>query len=626
MRTAIAKQFTLLRVFVVLLVIALALEALQIPNLVLWIALVPMGAILAFRGIRYLLRQSIWRLRNRLIVTYVFIAVVPIVLILALAAVGTWIVVGQVAVYLITSQLERRSLLLEGPAHLLAESAAVDREKRLVQVENLLNAEAPGYELVFSDSNNTTRFPAQSDLDLPGEALANYTGYMERNGRFYCFASARSAVGRAVIVEPMTADLLTRLQPGIGRLILRGITGTAGQVAGEIPAAYNFLDFEAPWLGRISVMPWQNPAQAGIAILGVQTRPSAVFQAVFGGKMDAGQTSLLAFIVIASLLLAVELLSLVIGVSLTRSITQAVAGLYAGTTNIAKGDFAWRIPVKGNDQLAALGHSFNNMTAQIQNLVSVAQEKERLQSEIKIASDVQSQLFPRKPPVPNTIELMGACQPARSVSGDYYDYLRLQDGNLAFAIGDVAGKGISAALLMASIQSILRTLLAAGVAHDGGADARFSTAHAVEQLNRQLYASTAPEKYATFFFGVYDETTRILRYTNAGHLPPVLIQTNGVQMLDPTGTVVGAFPSIRYEERQVEIAPGDVLVAYTDGITESENSYGEEFGVERLSETVALYRDASAASLVTKIFEASASWNPSPEQADDMTLLVARGI
>jgi sigma-B regulation protein RsbU (phosphoserine phosphatase) len=179
---------------------------------------------------------------------------------------------------------------------------------------------------------------------------------------------------------------------------------------------------------------------------------------------------------------------------------------------------------------------------------------------------------------------------------------------------------------MASIQSILRTLLTSGLAHDGGADARFSTAHAVEQLNRQLYANTAPEKYATFFFGVYEEATRMLKYTNAGHLPPLLVQANGSAVLESTGTVVGLFPSVRYEERHIEIAAGDVLVAYTDGITEAEDSYGVEFGTERLAEIVTRNRHVPVDELVRTIFDAVALWSRAPEQADDMTLLLARGI
>ena len=636
MKTGAAKYITLPLAFTCLLAVALLLAWLNIGAVLLWIALVPMGAILAVRGVRFLVKHALWRLRNRLILTYVFIAVVPIVLILALAAVGTWMIVGQIAVYLVTSKLERHALLLEDPAHFLAESSASDLSARVDQVVKTLRSQAPGLELIVSDGNaaggeTAARYPANNDLDLPGDTLANYTGYVEKNGRVFCFASARSGSRRAVLVEPMNAGLLMQLEPGIGRLNVNTVSALTskvnlGEVAGAVPPAYNFLDFETPWGGRIPTLRWQQPELSGTALLVLQTRPSAVFEALFSGKMDDAQGTLTLFLVTTGLLLLVEVLSLVVGVSLARSITQSVAGLYAGTTNIAKGNFAWRIPVKGQDQLAALGNSFNKMTAQLEESLSVAKEKERLQSELKIASEVQEQLFPGKAPKLNTIELLGSCQPARMVSGDYFDYIRLPDGNLALAIGDVAGKGISAALLMASIQSILRTLLASGLAHDGGADAGFSTAHAVEQLNRQLYENTAPSKYATFFFGVYEESTRMLKYTNAGHLPPLLFKAEGSKELEATGTVVGLFPSVRYEERHIEIAPGDVLMAFTDGITEAENSYGEEFGAERLAEIVKRSHDATVEQLVARIFEAVALWSHAPEQADDMTLLIARGI
>ncbi len=260
----------------------------------------------------------------------------------------------------------------------------------------------------------------------------------------------------------------------------------------------------------------------------------------------------------------------------------------------------------------------------------IAKEKERLQSEVQIASEVQNQLFPRTPPNMRTIELIGVCQAARMVSGDYYDYLGLPDGNLALAIGDVAGKGISAALLMASIQSIMRTQLAAGLvrsaaAGNGHTAMRYSTSGMVAQLNRQLYASTSPEKYATFFFGVYDEESRVLTYTNAGQLPPLLLHNGESKLLDVTGTVVGAFPVIRYEEQSVGIGPGDLLIAYTDGITEPENAYGQDFGVERLAETALRYQNSEPKEIVAKIIEAVKHWSSASETPDDMTLVIARG-
>jgi sigma-B regulation protein RsbU (phosphoserine phosphatase) len=353
---------------------------------------------------------------------------------------------------------------------------------------------------------------------------------------------------------------------------------------------------------------------------------------IFNNGIDTAQNVTIFFVIVLWLLLLGELVSLVIGISLTRTITQAVHGLYQGTSQIAKGDFTWRIPVRGSDQLAELGRSFNNMTSQIENLVVIAKEKERLQSEVEIAGEVQNQLFPRSAPTMRTIELIGVCQAARMVSGDYYDYLCLPDGNLGLAIGDVAGKGISAALLMASIQSIMRTQLAAGLprsiaaGHAFEAAEHISTSSMVEQLNRQLYASTSPEKYATFFFGVYEEHSRILTYTNAGHLPPLLLRGGQSQLLEVTGTVVGAFPVIHYEEQTVEIHPGDLLIAYTDGITEPENAYGEEFGVERLTETALRYQNTEPKEIVAKIMEAVAHWSTAAELPDDMTVVIARGL
>jgi sigma-B regulation protein RsbU (phosphoserine phosphatase) len=148
----------------------------------------------------------------------------------------------------------------------------------------------------------------------------------------------------------------------------------------------------------------------------------------------------------------------------------------------------------------------------------------------------------------------------------------------------------------------------------------------VGQLNRQLYANTSPEKYATFFFGLYDENTRSMTYTNAGHLPPLLLRGSDVQLLEVTGTVVGAFPSISYQEKSIELRPDDLLVAYTDGITEPENEYGEEFGADRLADTVRRNQTREPGEIAAKVMEAVRQWSNAPELPDDMTLVVMRGL
>ena len=201
--------------------------------------------------------------------------------------------------------------------------------------------------------------------------------------------------------------------------------------------------------------------------------------------------------------------------------------------------------------------------------------------------------------------------------------MALSESSLAFAIGDVAGKGISAALLMATIQSTMRTQLSST---NGAGPMHFSTAKLVANLNRQLYATTAPEKYATFYFAIYDDLTQSLTYTNAGHLAPILVRGGGLSTLDSTGTVVGAFPIARYAEKTIQLDQGDMLVAYTDGIVEPENAYGEMFGEERLKDLIQKYARAESSEIIARTMEAVNLWTGAGELQDDMTMLVARRL
>ncbi len=619
------------RTFAILLALYLVLEWTHFANglaTLLALVLVVLGSVLAIGLIRGIVRKSIWRLRNRLIMTYVFIGMVPIVLILALAGIGTYILVGQVAAYLVSSELDRLAASLQEPVRILSQAREADQDGMAQAIGNFLAQRMPGLQVLVMGAH-TVHYPHESTLEPPAEVDSDYTGFVRKGNVFY-FASIAHRGNETVIAAAPITPVLPQIVSGIGALNF----GERSPVVGAVPAAYSGLgklDFSDTWPNQIRVARWDHPDTLDRVALFVTTRPSAVLGKIFSNGMDSADLAVIFFSVVAALLLAVELVSLVIGVSLSRSVTGAVHGLYQGTLHIARGDFGWRIPVRGSDQLADLSRSFNNMAGQIEKLVVVAKEKERLQSEVEIASDVQNQLFPHSAPVLRTIELIGICQPARMVSGDYYDYLCLPDGSLALAIGDVAGKGISAALLMASIQSIMRTQIAAGLpvlaaAANGQPSSCFSTSNTVAQLNRQLYASTAPEKYATFFFGVYDEASRMLTYTNAGHLPPLLLRGGEVKLLDVTGTVVGAFPVIRYEEQKLEIQPDDLLIAYTDGITEPENAYGEEFGTERLAEIAQRHHRSEPGEIVAKIMEAVRHWSTAPELPDDMTVVIARGL
>jgi sigma-B regulation protein RsbU (phosphoserine phosphatase) len=300
--------------------------------------------------------------------------------------------------------------------------------------------------------------------------------------------------------------------------------------------------------------------------------------------------------------------------------------------------------VQSSDQLATLANSFNSMTDSIEALIREQKEKQRLEGELAIAQEVQAQLYPHLTTQFETLEVHGFCRPARTVSGDYYDFLALTSDKLMLAVGDISGKGISAALMMATIHSavraysfedvsVLRESVSVGASHgDGSAllvasesrGAEASPAILLTLLNRQLYASTPMAKYATLFLGIYDEASRGLTYSNGGHLPPILISEDGAsQLLDCGGTVVGLFDNLTFPEATVRLRPGDILVAYSDGVTEPENDYGE-FGEERLIQLVRANRHLPLERITEIVTAAVHDWIGDAEQPDDITLVLAR--
>ncbi|HEY7392197.1 MAG TPA: SpoIIE family protein phosphatase [Bryobacteraceae bacterium] len=576
------------------------------------------GVVALIRLLRRSLRKAIWRLRNRLIAAYLLIAVVPIVLILTLAGIAAYAVVGQMAVYMVDSELSRRITFLNASVAGLR-MQGVDARLFLSRMAPLIETRFPHFDLLL-EGKTETRYPADSHLKPPPDEWQEANGLVVKNKQVYAWVHDRSKDGEITLMAPLSHDLLTNLVPGLGDVDLAPFTLGGRQ---SPPPKRNALDLEIPFAYPEQLESWDSPHSPFTALLLVDTRPSAVLGTIFGQKGQWAEAAMTLFVAVGILFLLVELASLFFGVRLSRTITGAVHELYAGTQHVKEGDFSYRIPVRGNDQLAELGASFNTMTDNLGRLIAVAKENERLQSELAIAREVQAQLFPKAAPSLRGLKLAGVCQPARSVSGDYYDFLSISERAVAFAIGDVAGKGISAALLMAAIQSNMRTQLAAT---DGNRPNYFSAASLVGALNRQLYANTAPEKYATFYFALYDDVEHVVTYTNAGHLPPMLVRKQCVDQLEPTGTVVGAFPSARYEEQKIALEPGDILVAYTDGMVEPENVYGEMFGEERLRDLVLRHAGEDSDEMIARAMEAVVQWTGSTELQDDMTMLVARRV
>lgn len=242
------------------------------------------------------------------------------------------------------------------------------------------------------------------------------------------------------------------------------------------------------------------------------------------------------------------------------------------------------------------------------------ESERRAARELEIARQVQARLFPQRMPAVRTLEYSGACVQAREVGGDYYDFLDLGQERLVMVIGDIAGKGIAGALLMANLQANLRSQCA--IAADE--PRRF-----LRSVNQLFYENTADGDYATFFFAEYNDKTGRLRYTNCGHLAGLLLRGDGaLERLPSVATVLGLFEDWDCEVEELQLLPGDTLVLYTDGMTESFNGSGEEFGEHRLVEALRRHRGESSQALVSSLLEEVRQFNPA-EQQDDITLIVA---
>ena len=668
-------------------------------------------SILAFSWLK---KKLLWRVRNRLIVTYVFIGVIPVVLLLTLGFVTLYLFAGQFSGFVVTSEIHSQLRSLEaGNAAIGNELAARLERGENPTVESLaglkkrdrawarrqVGAWYRGKLLPLSSepvkteafappgflSKNDNPY-AQSIRDgLPFREIVRDQGQLHL--RVASVFPVRSETLTVVTSEPLDKNLVEQLASTLGEVTLyaAGISmeeppnvasskGTEQSNAapqrslsvtpekskggafvyrqedlhptftvGALPASSGTFDREIQFGTPLRVVDWKtgDSERAG-ALVRVRTLPSVLYGRLFAslGDFAAGVGYIL--LGVGIFFLIIELVALFTGTRMTRTVTQAVAQLHDATKHVDRGDFSHRIPVRSRDQLSELALSFNSMTESIEKLILEQKEKHRLENELAIAQEVQAQLFPRQGAELESLEVHGFCRPARTVSGDYYDFLSASSHKLILAVGDISGKGISAALLMATLHSAVRAyrfaseeliftesslagLTASREEYGRDCDELFqSPGRILSLLNRHLYRSTQPEKYATLFLAHYDAASARLTYSNAGQLPPLVLGQDGsIRRLDQGGTVVGLMDGMHYDEDSFHMQSGDILVAYSDGVTEPENDFGE-FGEERMMEVVSRYRDQPLHVISTQVMLALDAWIGAEEQPDDITLVLAR--
>jgi sigma-B regulation protein RsbU (phosphoserine phosphatase) len=250
---------------------------------------------------------------------------------------------------------------------------------------------------------------------------------------------------------------------------------------------------------------------------------------------------------------------------------------------------------------------------------SVAHEmaqREQLDREMAITREVQQRLFPHRLPTVQGLVYTGTCRPAQSVGGDYYDFIELPDGAFAFAVGDVSGKGMPAALLMSALQASVR-----GQAMNGVTDLGIF----MRNVNRLLYDMSPKSHFATLFYGIFDPKTKVMRYASCGHNPPILLRAGGsLELLAPTGPGVGIMRLSQYKQSEVQLGCGDLLVAFTDGFTEAMNASKDEFGEQRLIETIREAAPLAPDAILHHTMSAVDRFSGGAMQHDDMTMVVLK--
>jgi sigma-B regulation protein RsbU (phosphoserine phosphatase) len=663
-------------------------------------AITPLVLILLFRWFTY---TVLWRVRNRLILTYLLMGLAPLVMFATLAAIAGYLLAGQYATNMGLSRLnegitrvrdQARSAAVFGTQNVakMSRADAISSTKGSTAASGgTANSSAlagsgseDGTPLSLMELKGSTWVPLEGTAakDNAGPLTSGaapvwlhpgFEGIVDHAGQLYlCAEVGAPRNGRTVLVlasRPLTRRELDVMSKGLGRILLSQsfshLASDAGTDTSDTetdkdddakPVHVNVVvpkdSDEGDFFDKVSSAPmatpphaWRNPpvwftAELPVtswetgnklqAMIAVISRPSYLYALLFASSVKVGKVVWAMLIGIAAFFALMELFALAMATSLSLTITRSVAQLYKGTRAIDAGNLEYRIPVKRKDQLAALATSFNGMAASVSDLLVQQREKERLLNELAIAQEVQTTLFPRSPARMGALEVHGTCLPARTVGGDYFDFIfgygpglgadGKSAGHVTLALGDISGKGISAALLMSALHSADRAFSAA-VNEEG---APVSPALLLKLLNAHLYRSTQSARYATLFLATYDPATRRLTYSNGGHLPPLVISKDGsVQRLEVGGAVVGLLDGLEYEEATVQLEPGDLLVAYTDGLTEPEKN-GEDFGEERLMEFVRARRDEPLTVLASNTLQVVKAWIGEQEQPDDMTVVLAR--
>jgi len=594
-------------------------------------------------------RAFLWRVRRKLILSYVFIGVVPVVLLLAFVLTG-----GMLLYITVTSYVFRDGLRdVAADVQQIAENVAIEIGRTPGEVQAVIDAAQgaavsryPGVSLAvlrvaggtpvtagpWAHASPVTSVPTWvvKQHDFLGRLVVRALGDSDRL-QVVLRAASPSPDNRSFVIADLPVDdlVLARLEERTGTTV-GGVTAVdCGPTARSSPSSTTGWSLFSETVAILDCTRWEDGTTGTLSINVVApigrladrlaSIESSNIQAAVGVSWWSIFVNLL--IALAVLFLIIQGSAAFMGGMLARSITSAVHELFVGTERVQQGDFAHRIRIESRDQLGDLADSFNRMSTSIEYLLLVQREKQRLDDELRIARDIQKSLLPVRTPDIGGIDVADLCEPAREVGGDYYDFFQLGPRQLGVLIADVSGKGTSAALYMAELKGLMLAL----------SRTERSPRRLLTEVNRLLADHLDNRSFITATYAVVDLDAQTLTAARAGHTPLLVVSEGRSDLVAPDGMVLGLrlpgaterFEQV-LEEHTCLLKPGDVVVLYTDGITEAMNPAGDMFGDEALARVVTAHADLDAMGIRERVVRDVKTFVATAEPHDDMTMVVLR--
>jgi sigma-B regulation protein RsbU (phosphoserine phosphatase) len=617
--------------------------------------------------IRKLVRTFLWRIRRKLILSYVFIGLIPLCLLAVLLGMAFWMFMGQATSEMFNSALDACLLQNKAEAQKLIALSQVYEPKELrdrwlgdVDPEDRAWMKKASIVLFSPEAQTVIAGDNTSLALLPWLARKDFSGLILRDQRLWLLSAAHDSrqMSSLVILAPVSSELLEVIGKRIGAEISFVPTGNTAK--GELDAGIGmkrkgplwpvWWDVPVLWLSlpdqfnsengeKIAYadsyaqkhdqgLDTGNAAREGnadnqdlsIGAFVLKTNVSRVYDHIFSRSTILQKVAYAVMAAIAIFFLVIELISFASGFLLAKSITGSVHNLFEGTERITAGDFSFRIRVKARDQLGDLAKSFNSMTASIQNLLVERAEKERLAESLRIARAMQENLLPRQVTSIGGIEIASMNLPAQEVCGDYYDVIRKNEQEVGIIIADVSGKGPSAALYMAEVKGVMLSM-----------SRRLAVPYDIMvEANRILAPTLDSKNFITMTYATVNEQTRLMRMCRAGHNPILhycsadgridVVQSGGIGL----GLSRDGVFETSLEEVERKLCPGDILVFYTDGLTEAMNSRNEFYGLDRLSGIVMANRAQSTEQITEAILGDLHQFLDSAPPQDDVSLVLLK--